>query len=72
MAKAEQIIELLKSHISGDERRFYAIAMQVAAHEAQQGHEKLAQELKRLVDKAKDKWSTPILQSRCRVNLLGV
>lgn len=55
MAKAEQIIELLKSHISGDERRFYAIAMQVAAHEAQQGHDKLAQELKRLVDKAKDK-----------------
>lgn len=55
MAKADQIIELLKSHISGDERRFYAIAMQVAAHEAQQGHEKLAQELKKLIDKAKEK-----------------
>lgn len=41
MAKAEQIIELLRSHISGDDRRFFAIAMQVAAHEAQQGHEKL-------------------------------
>ncbi len=55
MANAEQIIELLKSHINGDERRFYAIAMQVAAHEAKQGHEKLAQELKSLVDKAKEK-----------------
>lgn len=57
MAKAEQIIELLRSHISGDDRRFFAIAMQVAAHEAQQGHEKLAQELKSLIDKAKEKQS---------------
>lgn len=57
MVKAEQIIELLRSHISGDHRRFFAIAMQVAAHEAQQGHEKLAQELKILIDKAKEKHS---------------
>jgi SpoVK/Ycf46/Vps4 family AAA+-type ATPase len=57
MAKAEQIIELLKSHITGDDHRFFAIAMQVAAHEAQQGHEKLAQELKMLIDKAKEKQS---------------
>jgi SpoVK/Ycf46/Vps4 family AAA+-type ATPase len=57
MAKAEQIIELLKSHISGDDGRFFAVAMQVAAHEAQQGHEKLALELKALIDKAKDKRS---------------
>lgn len=57
MAKAEQIIELLKSHITGDNHRFFAIAMQVAAHEAQQGHEKLAQELKALIDKAKERQS---------------
>jgi SpoVK/Ycf46/Vps4 family AAA+-type ATPase len=57
MAKSEQIIELLKSHITGDDHRFFAIAMQVAAHEAQQGHEKLAQELKTLIDKAKEKHS---------------
>jgi len=57
MAKAEQIVELLKSHISGDDRRFFAIAMQVAAHEAQQGHEKLAQDLKSLIDKAKENQS---------------
>ena len=57
MAKAEQLIELLKSHISGDDGRFYAVAMQVAAHEAQQGHEKLAQELKALIDAAKEKQS---------------
>lgn len=58
MAKAEQIIELLKSHIEGDDKRFLAIAMQVAAHEAQQGHEKIAQELKKLIDKAKDRQSS--------------
>jgi GTPase SAR1 family protein len=53
MAKAEQIIQLLKSHIDGDEKRFFAIAMQVAAHEARQGHDKLARELKDLIDAAK-------------------
>lgn len=57
MAKAQQIIELLKSHIIGDDHRFFAIATQVAAHEAQQGHEKLAQELKMLIDKAREKQS---------------
>ncbi len=63
MAKAEQIVELLKSHISGDDHRFFAIAMQVAAHEAQQGHEKLAQELKGLIDKAKEKQSAITTQT---------
>jgi SpoVK/Ycf46/Vps4 family AAA+-type ATPase len=53
MAKADQIIQLLKSHIDGDEERFYAIAMQVAAHEAHQGHDKIARELKELIDLAK-------------------
>lgn len=65
MAKAEQIIELLKSHIEGDDSRFYSIAMQVAAHEAQQGHEKLAQELKALIDKAKERKS--IIQANSAV-----
>lgn len=63
MAKAEQIIELLKSHMNGDDGRFYAVAMQVAAHEAQQGHEKLAQELKALIDKAKEKKSAVTVQN---------
>jgi SpoVK/Ycf46/Vps4 family AAA+-type ATPase len=63
MAKAEQIVELLKSHISGDDSRFFAIAMQVAAHEAQQGHSKLAQDLKELIDKAKENVSAFKTQS---------
>lgn len=69
MAKAEQIIELLRSHMDGDSKRFYAIAMQVAAHEAQQGHEKLAQDLKKLIDKAKEQQSVIVSQTSV-INLI--
>lgn len=55
MAKVEQIMRLLRSHVDGDSERFYSIAMQVAAHEAKRGHEKLAQELKKIIDEAKIK-----------------
>ena len=53
MATATQIKELLKTHGEGDDERFYAIAMQVAAAEARQGHELLAQDLRHLVEKAR-------------------
>jgi SpoVK/Ycf46/Vps4 family AAA+-type ATPase len=55
MTTARHLVTLLKSHIAGDEDRFLATAMQLAAHEARQGHGKLAQELKELVDAAKAK-----------------
>jgi SpoVK/Ycf46/Vps4 family AAA+-type ATPase len=53
MASADQLKALLKSHIEGDEGRFFSIAMQVAAHEAKLGHGKLAEELRDLIDAAK-------------------
>ena len=53
MSTARQIVALLKSHMAGDDAQFYAVAMQLAAHEARQGHGKLAQELRDLVDRAK-------------------
>ncbi|MEM7353287.1 MAG: ATP-binding protein [Acidobacteriota bacterium] len=53
MANAAQIKALIRSHADGDDSRFYAIAMQVAARAAHSGHGKLAQELRALVDKAK-------------------
>ena len=53
MASAEQLKALLQSHADGDDDRFYSIAMQVAAHEARQGHGKLAKELRDLIDAAK-------------------
>jgi SpoVK/Ycf46/Vps4 family AAA+-type ATPase len=45
----------LRSHIDGDEDRFLSVATQLAAHEARQGHGKLAQELRELIDGAKGK-----------------
>jgi SpoVK/Ycf46/Vps4 family AAA+-type ATPase len=57
MTTARHIMTLLKSHIAGDEDRFLATVMQLAAHEARQGHGKLAQELKDLIDAAKSKGS---------------
>ena len=55
MTTARHIVTLLKSYIAGDEERFLATAIQLAAHEARQGHGKLAQEVKELVDAAKAK-----------------
>ena len=58
MARAEQIKALLKSHMDGDDERFFSVAMQVAAQEARVGHGKLAVELRALVDQAKTTRST--------------
>lgn len=58
MATASQIKALLQSHLRGDNERFITIATQVAAHEAQQGHTNLANELKQLIDEAKVKSNT--------------
>jgi len=55
VASAEQLKALIKSHISRDDGHFYSVAMQVAAHEAKQGHGRLAEELLTLLDKAKAK-----------------
>jgi SpoVK/Ycf46/Vps4 family AAA+-type ATPase len=58
MTTSRHIVALLQSHIAGDEERFLSIATQLAAHEARQGHGKLAQELRELIDSAKGKTST--------------
>ncbi len=71
MANAAQIKALIRSHADGDDTRFYAIAMQVAAKAARIGHGKLAEELRDMVDKAKLRQSrtppnapTPLAQPR--------
>ncbi len=53
MATAEQIKSLIRSHFSDQPEQFFTIALQVAAHEAKQGHQSLAHEIRTLVDKAK-------------------
>jgi SpoVK/Ycf46/Vps4 family AAA+-type ATPase len=55
MANAEQVKALVRSHAEGDDSRFYAVAMQVAAHAARSGHARFAQELRDVVDEAKTK-----------------
>ena len=74
MAKADQVKALVRSHAEGDDTRFYAVAMQVAAQAARNGHGKFAQELRELVDRAKERGNgaaaisglrpTPIAQPR--------
>jgi Cdc6-like AAA superfamily ATPase len=59
MATADHLKALIRSHAEGDDERFYAIAMQVAAQAARQGHTKFAQELRNLVDQAKARFKAP-------------
>lgn len=53
MATADQVKALIRSHADGDDSRFYAIAIQVAAQATRSGHGKFAEELRELVDQAK-------------------
>ena len=53
MATSKHLLGLLRSHIKGDDEKFLTVAMQAAAHEARNGHVKLAEQLKALVDEAK-------------------
>lgn len=55
MTAAKHLIALLRSHIAGDDDQFLTVALQVAAHEARQGHGKLAIQLRELVDEARSR-----------------
>ena len=55
MATAEQIKLLIRSHFTDDFERFNTIALQVAAHEAKQGHSTLAHEIRNLLDNERHK-----------------
>jgi SpoVK/Ycf46/Vps4 family AAA+-type ATPase len=55
MATADQIKSLIRSHFSDQADRFYAIALQVAAHEALQGHTALAHDIREMIDMEKRK-----------------
>lgn len=56
---AKQIVALLSSHIDGDDEQFFSIALQVAADEALAGRSGEAEQLKRLVQKARDQRRQP-------------
>lgn len=55
MATAEQIKSLIRTHLDDQSEQFFTIALQVAAHEAKQGHIALADDIRTIVDKAKSR-----------------
>ena len=62
MATAKQLIGLLKSHVEGNEERFFDLALQLASAEEQKGHTRLAEQLRQWVDAGqvpKPKFSAP-------------
>jgi SpoVK/Ycf46/Vps4 family AAA+-type ATPase len=50
MATADQVKALVRSHAEGDDKRFYSVALQVAARAARGGQARFAQELRDLVE----------------------
>lgn len=62
MATAEQIKSLIRSHFSDDQERFFTIALQVAAHEAQRGHGALAHDIREIVDKVRREKGAVVLK----------
>lgn len=69
MAATDQIKSLIKSYAEDDEHRFFATALQIAASEARQGHNVVAQELKTLIEKARKDKSLAFLDSPKTVSL---
>jgi SpoVK/Ycf46/Vps4 family AAA+-type ATPase len=55
MSSARHLITLLKTHVRGDEEEFLSVAMELAAREARQGHMKVAEQIRELVDQARTK-----------------
>lgn len=69
MATAQQLKALIESYAEGDRARFLSVASQISAHTAKSGNQKLADELRHLVDAARraadtepDRRSVPIAQ----------
>jgi SpoVK/Ycf46/Vps4 family AAA+-type ATPase len=65
----DHIKALVRSHAAGDDDTFYAVAMQVAAREARNGHGRVADDLKQTIDAVRNKpvltrGITPIAQPR--------
>jgi AAA+ superfamily predicted ATPase len=53
MATAEQLKSMVRSHFSDAPERFYTIALQVAAHEAHQGHGALAHDIRQIIEQSR-------------------
>jgi SpoVK/Ycf46/Vps4 family AAA+-type ATPase len=69
MAASDQIKSLIKSFGEGDDARFFASAIQIAAAEARQGHTVFAQELKKLIEDAQKNRSSIQFENGKVVNM---
>jgi SpoVK/Ycf46/Vps4 family AAA+-type ATPase len=77
MAKADYIVSLIKSHYNNEPERFTTVALQIAAHEAKLGHTLVANDIKTIIDKAKEtkhktKAFAPDLQGLIQENVPAV
>lgn len=66
MATAEQLKSLVRSHFDENSERFFAVALQIAAHEAKQGHGALAHDIRGLIDKARRQAEFRVITSPSR------
>ncbi|HMR05729.1 MAG TPA: ATPase, partial [Polyangiaceae bacterium] len=55
MATAAQIKALIESQLEGDDRQFMTVAMQIAAHAARKGQGRLADDIRALVEQARER-----------------
>ena len=55
MATAEQIKSLVKAYADCNDEKFKTIVLQIAAHEAKIGHDNLARDLKKQIDRVRTK-----------------
>lgn len=75
MATADQLKALVKSHAEGDDTKFYSVALQVAAKAARGGQNRYAQELRDLIEAARDQRSStrqPVPVARPKGDLAGL
>jgi len=76
LSNTKQILSMLRSRAEGDEDQFLAIALQVAASEARQGHRTNADQLRAAVEKLRqaggDKPSVHVSLARPRGDLEGL
>lgn len=67
MASAQQLIGLVKSHAEGDAERFFDLAMQLSAAEAQKGHTRLAEQLRQWAESGR----APARQNQAKLTPLA-
>lgn len=74
MATAKQLIGLLKSHVEGNEERFFDLALQLASSEEQKGHTRLAEQLRQWVEAGQKPkaQSAPAMMAKPRGELASI